>query len=65
MIISTHTPLAGRDKTLDDTAALSVISTHTPLAGRVICFSWLSALNSDISTHTPLAGRDKVPSGFL
>ena len=32
--ISTHTPLAGRDKTVYRNAIDDEISTHTPLAGR-------------------------------
>ena len=36
--ISTHTPLAGRDKVIPENTALGqVISTHTPLAGRDDC----------------------------
>ena len=54
-IISTHTPLAGRDAS----ASNIIISTHTPLAGRdrdgQVCRQ-----DSHISTHTPLAGLDHV-----
>ena len=57
VVISTHTPLAGRDVYPDLNSDKQHISTHTPLAGRDDEF-----LNSDstdvISTHTPLAGRD-------
>ena len=58
VVISTHTPLAGRDypqriKTVDNWH----ISTHTPLAGRDGFNSSTGTLN-EISTHTPLAGRD-------
>ena len=39
--ISTHTPLAGRDKISDAEAQTIAISTHTPLAGRDQgCGSW-------------------------
>ena len=58
MMISTHTPLAGRDDTEDYTFNLKRhISTHTPLAGRD---GEVETMKSavQISTHTPLAGRD-------
>ena len=57
VIISTHTPLAGRDDMLTDILGLVSISTHTPLAGRDI-FGDLLPGRYAISTHTPLAGRD-------
>ena len=56
--ISTHAPLAGRDKTAYVSASYIKISTHAPLAGR-------DGVNTDdlahssISTHAPLAGRDQ------
>ena len=58
LMISTHTPLAGRDDTEDYTFNLKRhISTHTPLAGRD---GEVETMKSavQISTHTPLAGRD-------
>ena len=60
LIISTHTPLAGRDLTRG--------STHT-IAGRFLLTRPLRDVTiidvparkaSSISTHTPLAGRDKA-----
>ena len=56
-IISTHTPLAGRDKILEEHGLNHGISTHTPLAGRDQRIFLLSRQRI-ISTHTPLAGRD-------
>ncbi len=57
--ISTHTPLAGRDRLGTVSVRDIWISTHTPLAGRDINrFFSLNLLM--ISTHTPLAGRDPV-----
>ena len=55
--ISTHTPLAGRDRLHFAAVLIVFISTHTPLAGR----DYPSSSRSQdfvISTHTPLAGRD-------
>ena len=66
--ISTHTPLAGRDRCLSNLGTEIPISTHTPLAGRDTLRLEKSAQRSrflltrpsrgKISTHTPLAGRD-------
>ena len=56
-MISTHTPLAGRDSKMFDSHIVSHISTHTPLAGRDPYKSNIE-LWEEISTHTPLAGRD-------
>ena len=57
-IISTHTPLAGRDKPLFFVKnGFWHISTHTPLAGRDQPVQ-LRLHIVRISTHTPLAGRD-------
>ena len=56
-IISTHTPLAGRNTNYNDIPEAIEISTHTPLAGRNI-YSAASAWAASISTHTPLAGRN-------
>ena len=56
-VISTHTPLAGRDGARKRQKAFERISTHTPLAGRDA--RKVDAYAADtISTHTPLAGRD-------
>ena len=64
-MISTHTPLAGRDVSLNIFVGSHIISTHTPLAGRDLDDS-VPKLNELISTHTPLAGRDViVVYGFL
>ena len=57
ILISTHTPLAGRDYALDTANQIQVISTHTPLAGRDLKL-WKRQRQKHISTHTPLAGRD-------
>ena len=57
IIISTHTPLAGRDRPLPGRDETRRISTHTPLAGRDGLFYGAESIAS-ISTHTPLAGRD-------
>ena len=58
--ISTHAPLAGRDRPeLLFTACSKWISTHAPLAGRDKRVSE-PIHNSSISTHAPLAGRDVV-----
>ena len=40
LIISTHTPLAGRDFELQDLKRTLGISTHTPLAGRDVQKTW-------------------------
>ena len=58
-IISTHTPLAGRDRRDVNRRQKQIeISTHTPLAGRDEHKQKCSKLLHSISTHTPLAGRD-------
>ena len=58
-LISTHTPLAGRDGlTYLLYRCLVWISTHTPLAGRDL-FAKAVFREYYISTHTPLAGRDE------
>ena len=58
--ISTHTPLAGRDRKYSRVYVHKyTISTHTPLAGRDAVRSY-NAMFAEISTHTPLAGRDNV-----
>ena len=59
-MISTHTPLAGRDDIAKASGEMLLISTHTPLAGRdreIVATIWTIG----ISTHTPLAGRDDLP----
>ena len=56
-LISTHTPLAGRDRFRTESGETLSISTHTPLAGRDRTGS-IPEKFSQISTHTPLAGRD-------
>ena len=56
-VISTHTPLAGRDKAILRSLPSRFISTHTPLAGRDSNIP-NGVLQTSISTHTPLAGRD-------
>ncbi len=56
-VISTHTPLARRDRRDVDDVRNEKISTHTPLARRdIVRFN--RALLYPISTHTPLARRD-------
>ena len=58
--ISTHTPLAGRDRLFVTCLSSSnIISTHTPLAGRDAGEVYRREA-SKISTHTPLAGRDFI-----
>ena len=60
MLISTHTPLAGRDIwSVDRIIEPQIISTHTPLAGRDPGRQTPSVVEC-ISTHTPLAGRDSI-----
>ncbi len=57
MEISTHAPLAGRDRTGQNCITQYSISTHAPLAGRD--FGVFDPLQVNrISTHAPLAGRD-------
>ena len=59
-IISTHTPLAGRDAGLRMRLPWrGKISTHTPLAGRDFS-RMINMPIKTISTHTPLAGRDAI-----
>ena len=55
--ISTHTPLARRDRAEYLRYAVLPISTHTPLAKRD-CRRFMSYNGWLISTHTPLARRD-------
>ena len=58
-IISTHTPLAGRDNGSLHNDNETKISTHTPLAGRDLAPVAQAYIAHLISTHTPLAGRDE------
>ena len=58
VLISTHTPLAGRDDNAQEYTGIRKISTHTPLAGRD-CHQERMEYDWRISTHTPLAGRDR------
>ena len=64
IIISTHTPLAGRDLGHISCCGLPKISTHTPLAGRDLVI-WFFRHLLFISTHTPLAGRDGTEYGGI
>ena len=57
LLISTHTPLTGRDIDVMVELSQQRISTHTPLTGRDEQKMQL-LLNEIISTHTPLTGRD-------
>ena len=59
-IISTHTPLTGRDETVYHTFNDQEISTHTPLTGRDVPFLKQRTNVVFISTHTPLTGRDAI-----
>ena len=59
VVISTHTPLAGRDSISDTGRTTTNISTHTPLAGRDTIHR-TNVQTKIISTHTPLAGRDNT-----
>ena len=63
-LISTHTPLAGRDPVVVPQGKLDLISTHTPLAGRDrVCVGDYEL--KKISTHTPLAGRDITANQYV
>ena len=55
--ISTHTPLAGRDRHFSMYTSLSDISTHTPLAGRDICVIFDLPLSTDFYSHAPCGAR--------
>ena len=57
--ISTHAPLAGRDREVADDPSPFSISTHAPLAGRDID-NYCKNPYKLISTHAPLAGRDST-----
>ena len=56
--ISTHAPLAGRDRDILVAPQRGQISTHAPLAGRDGCCG-VGDRRRRISTHAPLAGRDR------
>ena len=62
--ISTHTPLAGRDKNPASVVTGVGISTHTPLAGRDLVGDILREKTNRISIHTPLAGRDNMAVSY-
>ena len=57
-LISTHTPLAGRDPVECSSSDADGISTHAPLAGRDRRARVDDGKPRLISTHAPLAGRD-------
>ena len=63
VLISTHTPLTGRDGWKYFFHPPEIISTHTPLTGRDIFFFHKPFCNH-ISTHTPLTGRDVPAQGL-
>ena len=52
-MISTHTPLAGRDKAEGNPMQLPLISTHTPLAGRDNFDMRYFILKMDFYSHAP------------
>ena len=60
MMISTHTPLAGRDDILKDTLHGSMEFLLTRPSRDVTDYSTLKPQELYISTHTPLAGRDAL-----
>ena len=55
--ISTHTPLAGRDKLNQLVPGLNLISTHTPLAGRDADDFWKLIGFSNFYSHAPCGAR--------
>ena len=57
LLISTHTPHAGRDLVAIPPTSSHEISTHTPHAGRDTSIDYMH-WHLFISTHTPHAGRD-------
>ena len=62
--ISTHAPLAGRDRHgLPPCHLQAHISTHAPLAGRDVGREY-PLHHHKISTHAPLAGRDPTAADF-
>ena len=61
-LISTHTPLAGRDDTWHRAASRIVhFYSHAPRGAR-LDFPGIDRPLTEISTHTPLAGRDTIPT---
>ena len=59
LIISTHTPLAGRDNGVSQSVRhRSYFYSHAPRGARRHVFGIVRKQN--ISTHTPLAGRDEI-----
>ena len=52
-VISTHTPLAGRDAETAAKTANEAISTHTPLAGRDQFGWWKTADEFHFYSHAP------------
>ena len=57
-VISTHTPLAGRDNNFAvAVGAIKDFYSHAPCGARPI-MSASGSMQNVISTHTPLAGRD-------
>ena len=59
--ISTHTPLARRDRKDDDDAQEGDISTHTPLARRDLSLMCTSPLCSNFYSHAPCGARLSFP----
>ena len=53
IIISTHTPLTGRDIMVGAFVNLCYISTHTPLTGRDEFFVTLTFDRSNFYSHAP------------
>ena len=60
--ISTHTPLAGRDKVRSLIFLIFVISTHTPLAGRDALTGRQCHSVQDFYSHAPCGARLPQPS---
>ena len=58
VIVSTHTPRAGRDNVGRACLLRKDVSTHTPRAGRDVGRR-ADASTLVVSTHTPRAGRDE------
>ena len=60
LIISIHSPLAGRDPVVMQVPSIKqVISIHSPLAGRDGGEKMKIIKHLVISIHSPLAGRDR------
>ena len=61
-LISTHTPLAGRDNNGSEIAFSGTISTHTPLAGRDIFNLPEDTATTNFNSHAPRGARlDTLP----